>query len=150
MIRTEVMENNAMLIVSLIARAAEYGKTSFELAKLKAVEKAISGQLLKEQFYCAYGSIKPVSLLRNTLYEMTSSPHLIDNIIGMAVGLATGYVSRIAIVGVSGNLIIKLFGSVLQLGITNNVAQHPDTIKSIGQNIFQHLLRKKEKVLPRI
>ena len=112
------------------------------------VEQAISRQLLKEQFYFAYESIKPVNLLRNTLYEVASSPHLIDNIIGMAVGMATGYLSRIAVVGVSGNLIKKLFGSVLQLGVTNTVAQHPDKIKSIGQYIFQHILRKKQKVLP--
>jgi len=114
------------------------------------VEQAISGQLLKEQFYFAYESIKPVNLIRNTLHEVVSSPHLIDNILGLAVGLASGYVSRIAVVGFSGNLIKKLFGSVLQLGVTNTVAQHPDTIKSIGQYIFQHILRKKEKVLPRI
>ena len=72
------------------------------------VEKALSGQLLKEQFYFAYESVKPVNLIRNTLYEVFSSPHLIDNIIGMAVGLATGYVSKIAVVGFSGNLIKKL------------------------------------------
>ena len=111
------------------------------------VEKALSGQLLKEQFYFAYESVKPVNLIRNTLYEVFSSPHLIDNIIGMAVGMATGYLSRIAVVGVSGNLIKKLFGSVLQLGVTNTVAQHPDKIKSIGQYIFQHILPKKEKAL---
>jgi hypothetical protein len=39
MIRTEVMEDNGNLIESLIERAVGYGKTSFELAKLKAVDK---------------------------------------------------------------------------------------------------------------
>jgi len=33
------MEDNAKLIESLLERAAEYGKTSFELAKLKALDK---------------------------------------------------------------------------------------------------------------
>jgi len=33
------MENNENLIESLIARVAEYGKTSFDLAKLKALDK---------------------------------------------------------------------------------------------------------------
>lgn len=114
------------------------------------VEQAISGQLLKEQFYFVHESIKPVNLLRSTLHEIVSSPHLMDNIIGMAVGLATGYVSRIAVVGVSGNLIKKLFGSIVQLGVTNTVAQHPGAIKSIGQYFFQHILRRKEKALPHI
>jgi len=114
------------------------------------VEQAISAQLLKEQFYLTCESFKPVNLLRRTLYEVASSPNLIDNIIGTAVGLATGYLSRIVVVSVSGNLIKKLFGSVLQLGVTNAIAHHPETIKSIGQFIFQHILRKKEKVLPRM
>ena len=33
------MEDNAKLIESLLERAAEYGKTSFELVKLKALDK---------------------------------------------------------------------------------------------------------------
>ena len=33
------MEDNAKLIESLLERAAEYGKTSYELIKLKAVDK---------------------------------------------------------------------------------------------------------------
>lgn len=34
------MEDNAKLIESLLERATEYGKTSFELAKLKTLDKA--------------------------------------------------------------------------------------------------------------
>lgn len=33
------MEDNAKLIESLLEKAAEYGKTSFELAKLKVIDK---------------------------------------------------------------------------------------------------------------
>lgn len=38
-IKTEAMENNENMIESLIERGAEYGKTSFELIKLKALDK---------------------------------------------------------------------------------------------------------------
>jgi hypothetical protein len=38
-IKPETMEDNATLIESLLERAIEYGKTSFELAKLKTVDK---------------------------------------------------------------------------------------------------------------
>jgi hypothetical protein len=38
-IKTEDMEDNAKLIESLLERAAEYGKTSYELVKLKALDK---------------------------------------------------------------------------------------------------------------
>ena len=112
------------------------------------IEQAIDGQLLKEQFYFAFESLKPVNILRNTLYEITTSPHLMDSILGTALGLASGYVSRkIVMIGASGNIIRKLLASVMQLGVTNVVSQNTDTIKSIGQFIFQHFLRKKRNKL---
>jgi fatty acid desaturase len=38
-IKTETMEDNAKLIESLLERATEYGKTSFELVKLRTIDK---------------------------------------------------------------------------------------------------------------
>jgi len=38
-LQVEAMEDNAKLIESLLERAAEYGKTSYELVKLKALDK---------------------------------------------------------------------------------------------------------------
>ena len=112
--------------------------------QLLEAEQAVKGQLLKEQFYLTYESLKPVNLLKSTLKDIASSPYLIDNILGTAMGLATGYLSKKIVVGASGNIFRKLFGSVLQFGVTNVVAQHPDAIKSFGQFIFQHIFRKKE------
>jgi hypothetical protein len=113
--------------------------------QLLEVEQVINAQMLKEQFNFTYERIKPVNILRGTLKDITSSPFLIDNILGTAVGLATGYLSKKMVVGVSGNIIRKLFGYVMQVGVTNAVAQHPDTIKSIGQYIFQHIFRNKNR-----
>lgn len=107
-------------------------------------EQAYKEQLLKEQFYLTYESLKPVNILKSTIHEVATSPYLIDNILGATVGLATGYISRKIAVGGSGNLIRKLFGSILQFGVTNVVAQHTDTIKSIGQFVYQYIRRKKE------
>lgn len=116
--------------------------------QLLEVEQAIDEQLLKEQFYITYQSLKPINLLRNTIHEITNSTDLKDSLLGTAAGLVTGYVSRkIAMIGASGNLLRGLLGSVLQLGVTNVVSQNPDTIKSIGQYIFQHILRKKRNEL---
>jgi len=108
------------------------------------VEQAINGQLLKGQFLYTYESLKPINLLRNTIYEISTSPHLLDSILGTAMGLASGYFSRkIVMIGASGNLVRKLLAGVMQLGVTNVVSQNPDKIKSIGQFIFQRILRKK-------
>ncbi len=108
------------------------------------LEQAIKGQLLKEQFFLITERLKFRNILKNSINSISSSPHLIDNALGTAVGLATGYLSRKIIVGVHGNRLRKLFGYILQFGVTNIVAQHTETIKSLGQFVFQHFSQKKE------
>jgi hypothetical protein len=112
----------------------------YQLEKKQAEE----GKLLKEQFLLTYESIKPSNLFRSTMSDVASSPYLIDNIIGTAIGLGTGYLSRKIVVGAGGNIFKRLFGSVLQFGITNIVAQHPNTVKSIGEFIFKRVFHKQE------
>ena len=107
------------------------------------VEQDISRYLLKEQFNTTYERLKPVNLLKNTLNEVISSPNLIDNIISTLVGLSTGYISRKIVVGASANVFRKLMGSVLQFGVTNIIAQHPDALKSVGQFIIERIHRKR-------
>jgi hypothetical protein len=114
--------------------------------ELLEAEQDVKLQRLKEQLYPAYESLKPVSLLKSTLKDIRSSPYLIDNIIGTALGLATGYLSKKMVVGASVNRVRKLIGSILQYGITNVVAQHADSIKSYGRYFFQHIFSKKESI----
>ena len=115
--------------------------------ELLEYEQSIKVELLKDQFCDTFERLKPINLIKSTLYEVASSSHLVDSIIGTAVGLATGYVSKKIVIGASGNLLRKLFGSILQLGVTNVVTEHPASIKSVGHYIFQHLLHKKDKAL---
>ena len=77
--------------------------------------------------------------------DIAKSPFLVDNMLGTGIGLASGFLTKKIFVGASGSLIRKLLGSILQFGVTNVVAQHSDTIKSIGQVIFQYFLHKREK-----
>jgi hypothetical protein len=112
--------------------------------QLLEVEKAINEQLLKEQFYVAIESIKPFNILKSTFKEISSSSSFIDNVLGTTMGLATGYFTKKIFVGLSGNLIRKALGAIMQLGVTNVVAQHPDTIISFGRSVIQHFFRKKE------
>ena len=115
-------------------------KSAIELLE---VEHALKGQLLKEQLYLTYESLKPINVLKRTLKELTSSPYLIDNIPGTIMGLASGYLSKKLFTGGSGNIFRKLLGSILQFGVTNVVAKNSDVIKSTGLAIFQHFLQKK-------
>jgi hypothetical protein len=107
-------------------------------------EQVIKGQLLKDQIFLTYESLKPVNLIRNALKEISSSPSLIDNISGAAMGLAGGFLSEKMFVGASGNLIRRLIGSILRFGVTNAVAQNSGVIKSAGLAILRHFFQKKQ------
>lgn len=100
-------------------------------------------QLLKEQFYYTYESLKPVNLLKSSLHDISSSPFLIDNILGAALGLATGFLTKKIVVGVPVTIARKLLGSLLQFGVSKIVSQHTGTLQSIGQFVFQRIFRKK-------
>jgi hypothetical protein len=78
------------------------------------------------------------------LKEITSSQDLRDNILGTASGIASGYLSKKIFIGTSGNIFRKLIGSILQLGVSSVVSNHPDFIKTLGHTILQYLLRIKE------
>lgn len=112
--------------------------------ELLEAEQEIKGQLFKEQLFITYESLKPLNLLKHSLKELSSSPYLIENISGSAMGLVSGFLSKKLFVGASGNLIRKLIGSILQFGITNIVAQNSNVITSVGQAIFHHFFRKNE------
>jgi len=112
--------------------------------QLLEIEQADKGRLLKEQFYRTYESFRPVNLLKGTLKDITSSPYLIDNILSTGIGLASGFLSKKVFIGTSGNKLRKLIGYVLQFGVTNLIAQHPDVIRSFGRFFFQLFNRKKE------
>ncbi|NOU48299.1 MAG: hypothetical protein HOO86_14740 [Bacteroidales bacterium] len=109
------------------------------------VEQEIYGQAMNEQLHLIYISFKPASLIRSTLKDVTSSPYLIENIVVTLLGLASGYVTKKIVVGASANIFRKLIGSVVQFGVTNIVAQHPEAVTSLGQSIFQKITRNKEK-----
>ena len=112
--------------------------------QLLEAEQAIKRQLLKEQLIITYDSLKPINILRRTLKEITSSQDLRDNILGTASGIASGYLSKKIFIGTSGNIFRKLIGSILQLGVSSVVSNHPDFIKTLGHTILQYLLRIKE------
>jgi len=121
------------------------------VAKLKSdiqileEEQRVKGQQLKDQLYRTYESFKPAKLLGLTMKEMVASPHFVDNVIDTGISLATGYLSRRIVVGASGNIIRKLLGTILQVGVTKIVAQHSDTVKSFGKLALRQIFRKKTK-----
>jgi len=108
------------------------------------LENTIHGQLLKEQFFYTIDSLTPANIIKRTMNDIATSPYLIDNMLGAAVGLVTGYLTKVITVGTSHNPFKKLLGTVLQFGITNIIAQHPEIFKTVGQFLMDKVLNKKE------
>ena len=101
-------------------------------------------QQLKQQFELTYNSLKPINIIKNTIQDVTSSPIFTDSILGTVIGLASGYVTKKIAVGTSHNLFRKIIGSFLQVGVSTAVSTHPETIKSVGQFLYQRLFQKKD------
>jgi hypothetical protein len=111
--------------------------------RLLEEEQAIHGQILKEQFYNVIDNIRPVNILKSTFHEVASTPDLLGNLLSATVGLTAGYISNKTLVGRSANLFRKLFGTILQFGVTTLIVKNPDTVKSLGQSIIHRFLNKK-------
>lgn len=122
-----------------ISSAAEL-KNAIQLLE---AEQADKGRLLREQLNITFESLKPANLIASTLNDIAKSPFLVDNILGAAVGLVTGFYSQKLMLNPSGNKLKKLMGTVLQFGVTNLVARHQGTLRAIGAIIFRRLTRKK-------
>lgn len=116
-------------------------QNSIQLAK---EEQIVKRQLLQEQLNISYESLKPLNLLKGAIKDMSSTPDLGSNILGSVLGVGSGFLSHRLVVGASGNIIRKLLGSFIQLGVTNIVAKHPDAIKNFGQYLKEHFLAKRE------
>lgn len=112
-------------------------------------EHEIQGLLLKEQFFITYESIKPVSLIKNALKNITSSPYLVNNIFTSVVGLLGGYISKKSPEDKSNHPIKRLLSNVLQSGITTFIIQHPSAIKLVGGLLIQYLFSKNKSKSPK-
>ena len=117
-----------------------------EAIRILEIEQYGRLQLMREKFDLTVDSLRPVNIIGNSLKGMISSPNLFNNILGVAVGLFTGYLSRKAMfAGVANNKYRRILGNVLQYGVASVVARGPKVINSFKQFIAQRLYRIRER-----
>ncbi len=104
-----------------------------QLESIQAIER----EELKLQFNLAYESIKPINLIKSTFKEIGEYQGLTDQIISTSTGLVVGYLSKVFFESTSDSPTKKLFGTVLQFGITNLIANNPDAVKSVATGIIK-------------
>lgn len=116
--------------------------------ELLEAEHAANGKQLKAHLNTTVESFKPVNLLKNALSDITSSPKLIDNILGTTLGLAAGLFSNVLFKGFGGPGIRRVISPVLQSGVTNFVAKNTGSLRSMGEMALLRIFRNK-RVKPR-
>ena len=114
-----------------------------EAIRLLEDEQTYHGRMLKEEFNLSLIKVTRASLITGTIKEVIASPGLAGSILSVTLGLTAGYFSKKVMIGFSGNLFKRLFGNILQLGVTNFIAKNPAMVKAIGQNIIYRIFNKK-------
>jgi hypothetical protein len=105
--------------------------------EVKNIEQA---KRLKQSAQQFYQSVKPSSLLRNTLKEVTASPDIKNNLLNTVIGLGVGFVSDKLLIGKAAAGVVKnLAGTAIQLGVTSAISKKMSTWK----NKFAALLHKR-------
>src|SRR5687767_12655482 len=95
-----------------IHNAAELKRRILELESQKIVDE----QAMKAQFHETYEQFKPANILKNTVKEVASSPKFKQNLLNIALGLGTGFLSKKLVVGKNSGLLKKTLGTALQFG----------------------------------
>jgi hypothetical protein len=121
-----------------INSAAEM-KIAIQQVELK---HSIQGQIIKEEFFLTIESLKPANIIKNTLSDIATSPYLIDNVLSTTMAMVTGYLSKKIAVGSSDSPFRKAMGAVLQFGVTNIMAQHPEMFKTVGNFLMKMMIHK--------
>ena len=110
--------------------------------QLLEAKRGFELELMKTHFHQAYENLNPTTIIENTLKEISASPYIVNNLISTSIGLAAGYVSKIAVTGGASNKFRKLLGVFLQFGITNIIARNPKAVKTFSEFISQHIHNK--------
>lgn len=119
-------------------------------AELKATmlylenKQAKEWTLINEQILVVRDSLHPIEFLKRSVSEVFFSPKVKESLMGTIAGLAVGTASRALIVGSTHNPFKLLFGALLQMKVSNTVAQNAGTLGFAATQLFK-LFGKKEK-----
>ncbi len=104
--------------------------------KIKQAEDLI---LLKEQLKVTRDSLRPSSLVKSAYNELTKAPNIKNNLISIAIGLGTGFVSKKLLIGRTINPLKQLLGLVVQFAVTKLVAKKANKLNIIGDGDDQEI-----------
>lgn len=116
-------------------------KESIRLLEIRQAEEAKS---LKDQFRVTYESLKPANLFMSSIRELTSSPEIKNSLFETIISVLSGLITRKMIVNSKSNPFMKIFGSVVQYGISSLVARNAESIRNLFSGWIDKFFRFSE------
>jgi hypothetical protein len=104
---------------------------------LLEVDVSVKKNILTEQYHATCESLRPVNIIKNAFNRIVDSGDLADKIIGTSVGYGAGVLSKKILIGKSTNIFKRVFGTVIELAITNAIAKNSEGIKEKGLNLLR-------------
>lgn len=117
-----------------------------ELINILEAKQAKEEALLIIQFKLTYESLKPISLIKSTIVELTSLSNLNGNFFDTSVSLVAGFISKKILIGSTHNPIKQIFGGLVQMGVTSFVSKNKDDIRTLITKIIPNVFSKKQPV----
>ncbi|MDD4149217.1 MAG: hypothetical protein PHE33_04250 [Bacteroidales bacterium] len=110
---------------------------------LLELKQANEKRLLKEQFKTTCDSFRPINLMKNGLNNLADPSDVDNDIVGTSLSLIAGYLSRKIVFGSSKDGYKKVFGNLVQAGVTNFISNNSENIKNYVMRLLANVLRKK-------
>lgn len=101
--------------------------------------------LLKEQFHATYESLRPVNLIKKAFSDVSASSTIKSSLIGNALGIGIGILSKKLIIGTTHNPLKKLIGIALEFAVAKVVSKNSQGIQSTGENLIQRFIRNRKE-----
>jgi hypothetical protein len=103
------------------------------------IERDDAFTAMKEHLKITAEHFHPLQMLKNAFHSSENKTTVVDS----ALGAASGFLVKKAVVRASRNPLLKLLGSALGIGVANFVRKHPDGIKFVGGKLLRKLFNRK-------
>lgn len=105
-------------------------------------QKNADAQALRAQWDHTKHNLNPLTILKEGVKDLFSSPDVKSGALKGLLSLATGFVTRKLVVGKSGSLARKVVGTLAQTGATSLAFKGTGAIQEKGASLLSNLLKK--------
>ena len=99
-------------------------------------------QELANRFSLLYDNLKPSNIIKNIFRDLAGPPDGQHSMLNALIAIGLGFISRKLLIPSQSGSLRKIFGAVLQLGITGLVGKKGDAITAGGLRLLRTLEQK--------